>query len=54
MEQIEQQQVALLARKALLQDELKNLEDQLRQLAAIRQYAASQPQPAPQEAPIEE
>lgn len=39
IEQIKQQQLTLLARKALLQDELKNIDSALGQFAAILQFA---------------
>jgi hypothetical protein len=38
IEQVKQQQVNLLARKALLQDELKSIETALGQFAAIIQF----------------
>jgi hypothetical protein len=39
IDQIKQEQLTLLARKALLQDELKNIDAALGQFAAILQYA---------------
>jgi Asp-tRNA(Asn)/Glu-tRNA(Gln) amidotransferase C subunit len=44
MENVQNQQLTLLARKALLQDELKQIENALGQLAAIAQFIeASKP-----------
>lgn len=52
MEQIAQEQLNLLARKAQLQDELKAIETKLGQLAAFAQgYQSAQPK---EEAPTEE
>lgn len=48
IDQIKQQQVTLLARKALLNDELKNIDTALGQLAAVVQFAE---QPAPESEP---
>lgn len=54
MEQVQQQQLALLARKALLQDELKQIENSLGQLAAVSQYIAANPPAVAPETPSED
>jgi len=41
MDNIQTQQLTLLARKALLQDELKQIESALGQLAAIAQFISA-------------
>lgn len=46
IEQIKQQQLTLLARKALLQDELKAVETGLSQFAAILQFAEQSAPPS--------
>lgn len=52
MEAIQTQQLTLLARKALLLDELKQIENTLGQLAAIAQYVtASAPKAEPSPEP---
>lgn len=52
LEQVKQQQVTLLARKALLNDELKNIDTALGQLAAVVQFteanAPKEEEPKPQ------
>jgi hypothetical protein len=49
MENIQTQQLTLLARKALLLDEIKQIETTLGQLAAISQFiAANAPKPEPE------
>lgn len=49
IEQVKQQQVTLLARKALLNDELKNIDTALGQLAAVVQFTeANAPKPEPE------
>jgi len=48
LELVKQQQVQLLAQKALLQDQLKQIDTALGQLAAILQFA-EQSAPAPAE-----
>lgn len=47
MDTIQQQQLTLLARKALLLDELKQIENSLGQLTAIAQFAANLAKEAP-------
>lgn len=55
LDQIKQQQVNLLVRKALLQDEVKAIENSLAQIAAIVQYAdANAAQPAAEDGPLAE
>jgi hypothetical protein len=49
LDQAKQQQLTLLARKALLNDELKQIDVGLGQLAAIIQFAeANAPKPEPE------
>ena len=54
IEQIKQQQLQLLARKAILDDEREQLKSTLQQLSAIIQYADAQPQPEPEVPPAED
>ena len=50
-EALQQQQLTLLARKALLNDELSQIDKALSQIGAILQFAqANQPAPEPAEA----
>lgn len=52
MENIQSQQITLLARKALLLEELKQIDNTLGQLAAISQFvAANAPKAEPETAP---
>lgn len=54
MEQLQQQNLQLLARKGLLLEELKTIDSKLAQLAAIAQFVqenASQPEAAPEPQP---
>lgn len=54
MDSIQQQRMALLARKALLLDELKQIESTIGQLTAISQYLAANPTgEAPENSPEE-
>lgn len=51
-EALKQQQLQLLARKALIQDEIKGIETALGQIAAILQFAeVNTPKPEPEAAP---
>lgn len=53
LDQIKQQQINLLARKALLQEEVKAIETSLGQIGAIVQYAEAQAaQPVSEDAPL--
>jgi hypothetical protein len=54
LENLQQQQLLLLARKALLKDELEGINAQLAQIAAVTQFAQNlAPQPEPEAAPEE-
>lgn len=52
-EALQQQQLTLLARKALLQDELKQIEQAVAQIGAVLSFVQSQPAPAPEPTPTE-
>lgn len=45
LENLKTQQLQLLAKKSLLQDDLKNIETALGQIAAILQFNEAQPAP---------
>ena len=53
-EALQSQQLQLLARKALLTEDIKQIDAALGQISAVLQFAAAQPVPAPAEpAPAE-